>query len=67
MISFWQLIIVLVIVLLIFGPSRLEKLGPALGKTIKGFKKGIKDSDSDNDKSKDDAIEIDQDDSSKPT
>jgi sec-independent protein translocase protein TatA len=41
MISFWHLVIVLVVVLLLFGPSRLEKLGPSLGKAIRGFKEGL--------------------------
>lgn len=36
-----ELIIILVIVLVIFGASRLPQLGEGLGKAIKGFKKGI--------------------------
>jgi sec-independent protein translocase protein TatA len=36
-----ELIIVLVIVLVIFGATRLPQLGEGLGKAIKGFKKGI--------------------------
>jgi len=39
-----ELIIILVIVLVIFGASRLPQLGEGLGKAIKGFKKGISDS-----------------------
>jgi sec-independent protein translocase protein TatA len=38
-----ELIIILVIVLVIFGASRLPQLGEGLGKAIKGFKKGISD------------------------
>ncbi|MGH7884509.1 MAG: twin-arginine translocase TatA/TatE family subunit [Thermodesulfobacteriota bacterium] len=38
-----ELIIILVILLLLFGPSRLGDLGSSLGKGIKGFKKSIKD------------------------
>jgi len=38
-----ELIIILIILLLIFGPSRLGDLGSALGKSIKGFRKSIKD------------------------
>lgn len=38
-----ELIIILVILLLLFGPSRLGDLGSALGKGIKGFKKSLKD------------------------
>ncbi len=40
-ISLWHLIILLVILLLVFGPSRLEGLGSSLGKAIRGFKKGL--------------------------
>jgi sec-independent protein translocase protein TatA len=39
-----ELIVVLIIVLVIFGASRLPQLGEGLGKAIKGFKKGISDS-----------------------
>ena len=39
----WELIIILVILLLIFGPSRLGDLGSSLGKGIKGFRKSMKD------------------------
>ena len=46
MIGFWQLVILLVIVLLIFGPKRIEGLGSSLGKALKGFKKGMEDGES---------------------
>ena len=36
-----ELLIILVVVLLIFGPKNLPKLGKMFGKTINGFKKGI--------------------------
>ncbi len=39
--SFWHLLIIVVIVLLLFGPSRLPGLGKSLGEAIRGFKKGI--------------------------
>jgi len=38
-----HLIIVLVILLLVFGPSRIEGIGSSLGKAVKGFKKGIEE------------------------
>lgn len=38
-----ELIIVLIIVLVIFGPKNLPKLGKMFGKTINGFKKGMED------------------------
>ncbi len=39
--STWHLIILLVIILLVFGPGRLEGIGVSLGKAIRGFKKGM--------------------------
>lgn len=41
----WELVIILVILLLIFGPSRLGDLGSALGKGIKGFRKSLREPD----------------------
>lgn len=38
-----ELLIIAVVVLLIFGPSRLPQLGTALGKTIRGFRKGMQE------------------------
>lgn len=37
----WELLIVLAIALLIFGPKALPKLGKSLGKTVGNFKKGL--------------------------
>jgi sec-independent protein translocase protein TatA len=39
-----ELIVILIIVLVIFGANRLPQLGEGLGKAIKGFKKGLSDS-----------------------
>jgi len=39
--SGWEFIIVLVIVLLIFGPGRITKIAGEMGKGIKEFKDGI--------------------------
>ena len=36
-----HLIAVLVVALLLFGPSKLPQLGDALGKTIRDFKKAV--------------------------
>ncbi|MHB8845261.1 MAG: twin-arginine translocase TatA/TatE family subunit [Nitrospirota bacterium] len=50
-----ELLVVLVIVIIIFGASRLPQLGEGLGKAIKGFKKGIAETqDQDKDKNKPD-------------
>ena len=40
-----HLIILLVIFLIFFGPSRLPQLGQSLGKAIKGFKDGLNEVD----------------------
>jgi sec-independent protein translocase protein TatA len=39
--SVMHLIVLLVIVMIFFGPSRLPGLGKSLGEAIRGFKKGI--------------------------
>ncbi len=38
-----HLILILVIVLIIFGPGKLPELGEGLGKSIRAFKKAMKD------------------------
>jgi sec-independent protein translocase protein TatA len=40
-ISIWQLLIILVIVLLLFGAKRLRNVGSDLGGAIKGFRKAM--------------------------
>lgn len=42
-ISMWQLLIILVIVVLLFGTKRLKSIGSDLGGAIKGFKKAVDD------------------------
>lgn len=39
-----ELLVVLAIVLLLFGPKQLPKLGKTFGKTMKSFKDGINES-----------------------
>ncbi len=41
--SIWQLLIVLVIVLLLFGAKRLRNVGSDLGSAVKGFKTAMSD------------------------
>lgn len=40
-ISIWQLAIVLLIVILLFGTKRLKGIGSDLGEAIKGFRKSV--------------------------
>lgn len=42
-IGIWQLLIILVIVLLLFGTKRLKNIGSDLGNAIKGFKGAMTD------------------------
>jgi len=49
-ISIWQLLIVLVIVLLLFGTKRLKNIGSDLGNAVKGFKGAMKDGEKEADK-----------------
>lgn len=51
-INIWQLLIILVIVVLIFGTKRLKSLGSDLGGALKSFRKAM-DSDEEKDRAKD--------------
>jgi len=42
-ISMWQLLIILLIVILLFGTKKLKSLGSDLGGAVKGFKKALDD------------------------
>ncbi len=44
-ISIWQLLIVAVIVVLLFGTKKLRNIGGDLGSAVKGFKKAMSDDD----------------------
>ncbi|MFT6624016.1 MAG: sec-independent protein translocase protein TatA [Cycloclasticus sp.] len=52
-IGIWQLIIILVIVLLLFGTKRLRNLGGDLGGAIKGFKGAMKEGEKEKEKNAD--------------
>lgn len=41
-----ELLVILVIALVIFGPSKLPQIGSGLGKAIRDFKKGVSSDDS---------------------
>lgn len=44
-VSIWQLLIILVIIVLLFGTKRLRNIGNDLGSAIRGFRNSIKESD----------------------
>ena len=41
--SIWHWLIVLLVIVLVFGTSKLKNVGKDLGGAIKGFKEGMKD------------------------
>lgn len=43
-----ELIVILIIALVVFGPQRLPQIGGAIGKSIKEFKKSLSDDDKKN-------------------
>jgi sec-independent protein translocase protein TatA len=46
-IGFPELIVIMVIALVVFGPGRLPEVGSALGKGIRDFKKGFEGAEDD--------------------
>lgn len=46
--SFWQILIILVVILVLFGGKKIRTMGSDLGEGLKGFKKAIKDENEDN-------------------
>lgn len=48
----WELVIILVVILVIFGAGKLPELGKGLGKAIKGFKESVKEEEKDLEESK---------------
>ena len=48
--GFGEILVILALALLFFGPSKLPQLGASLGQAIKGFKKGIAEADEIEDK-----------------
>lgn len=50
--SFWHIVIVVLVILVLFGTGRLPRLMEDLGKGISSFKKGLKDDDSSVEKTK---------------
>jgi sec-independent protein translocase protein TatA len=51
-ISIWQLLIILVIVLLLFGTKRLKSIGSDLGNAVKGFRSAMSDPDKEEEEAK---------------
>jgi sec-independent protein translocase protein TatA len=43
--SIWHILLLVLIAMVFFGPSRLPQLGQSLGKAIRGFKEGLNEID----------------------
>ncbi len=54
MIGGWQIIIVLLVILLLFGAKRIPELGKGLGQGIRSFKDGLKTAETEIEKSLED-------------
>ncbi|MEZ4631579.1 MAG: twin-arginine translocase TatA/TatE family subunit [Deinococcales bacterium] len=39
----WEILIILVVILLFFGPRRLPELAKSVGQSVREFRKGIRD------------------------
>ncbi len=55
-IGIWQLVIILVIVVMLFGTKKLRNLGSDLGGALKGFKSAMKDEDGKDAEADDDTV-----------
>jgi sec-independent protein translocase protein TatA len=51
-----ELLIILVIALVIFGPGKLPQIGSGLGKAIRDFKKGVSDEDAEEKPKQEDSL-----------
>lgn len=60
--SIWQILIIILIVLLLFGAGRLPRIMEDMAKGIKSFKKGMKDEDEGGDSSAGKSLGHDKDD-----
>jgi sec-independent protein translocase protein TatA len=54
--SISHILLVLIIVLIFFGPSRLPQLGQSLGKAIRGFKQGLNNAEAEAEEIKNEAL-----------
>jgi sec-independent protein translocase protein TatA len=56
-IGIWELLILLLVLLLVFGPKRLPEMGRQLGKGMREFKDSVSGSDKDDD---DHTVDVDE-------
>jgi sec-independent protein translocase protein TatA len=56
--SIWHWLIVLLVIILVFGTSKLKNIGKDMGGAIKGFKEGMKEGTEEASKSVDEAKQV---------
>jgi sec-independent protein translocase protein TatA len=49
-IGFWQMLFILIIFLVLFGPGKLPDLGSSMGKAIRNFKKELSENEENEEK-----------------
>ncbi|SVB31110.1 uncharacterized protein METZ01_LOCUS183964 [marine metagenome] len=53
-ISLWQILIILLVIVVLFGGKKIRNMGSDLGEGLKGFKKAIKDDDAESESKSED-------------
>lgn len=56
--SIWQILIIVLVIMLLFGAGRLPRVMEDLAKGIKSFKKGLKDDDNEKPKAVEDKKDV---------
>ncbi|HUS84292.1 MAG TPA: twin-arginine translocase TatA/TatE family subunit [Anaerolineales bacterium] len=56
----WELIIILIIIVLIFGPGRLSKIAGEIGQGIKEFRTGMQDGTKEDEPSKEEDTSVEE-------
>jgi sec-independent protein translocase protein TatA len=56
--SIWHWLIVLLVIILVFGTSKLKNIGKDMGSAIKGFKEGMKEGTDEASKTVDEAKQV---------
>ncbi|MDX1252744.1 MAG: Sec-independent protein translocase subunit TatA [Gammaproteobacteria bacterium] len=64
-ISIWQLLIVLLIIVVLFGTKKLRSIGTDLGGAVKGFRDSVRDGEAEAGAAKDNASKIQQSDANR--
>ena len=53
-ISLWQILLILLVIVVLFGGKKIRNMGSDLGEGLKGFKKAIKDDDAESESKSED-------------